>query len=254
MSEKRKRIRAAIAKIEREGYAPNQVYLVPKRQNCWAVQSQGEAILPNGKKTLYVGTAGDPRYQQWHGLIERRKQLKEYRRALKALDIVERCSVPAESRSVEWYTPGEWIDLARQVLGTIDLDPASNATAQQWIQAKAFYARADNGLEQPWYGRVWCNPPYTEDGVNLTKLFLERGLQAYRAGTVEAAIFLVNRTGARWYSRILDEADAHIEIQDRIAFIDAQGRQQKSPRYYNDFLYLGGQPDRFKAAFVPYCR
>ncbi len=42
--------------------------------------------------------------------------------------------------TVEWYTPGRYVELARQVMGSIDLDPASNELAQTWIKAKTFYS------------------------------------------------------------------------------------------------------------------
>lgn len=64
------------------------------------------------------------------------------------------------SESNEWYTPLKYIEAARAVMGGIDLDPASNESAQQWIKAKQFYIKDDDGLHKPWYGRLWLNPPY----------------------------------------------------------------------------------------------
>ena len=39
----------------------------------------------------------------------------------------------------EWYTPAWIINAARRVLGTIDLDPASSAIANQTVQATNYY-------------------------------------------------------------------------------------------------------------------
>ncbi len=61
----------------------------------------------------------------------------------------------------EWSTPPEVIESARQVLGTIDLDPATNPTAQGWIRATRIFTKTENGLLHPWRGRVWLNPPYS---------------------------------------------------------------------------------------------
>ncbi len=135
--------------------------------------------------------------------------------------------------------------MARAVLGTIDLDPASNALAQKWIKASSYFTKDDDGLAQRWYGRVWCNPPY---GRRVNQ-WLEKALLSYETGEIEAAILLLNRTGAAWYSKLKKRVSAVCEVQWRIAFIDENGQQQKSPRYYNDFLYLGRDIKTFKRVF-----
>jgi hypothetical protein len=55
----------------------------------------------------------------------------------------------------EWCTPPEYIELSRAVLGAIDLDPATNAQAQEIIRATQHFTKADNGLKHEWHGRVW---------------------------------------------------------------------------------------------------
>ena len=62
----------------------------------------------------------------------------------------------------EWGTPEKYIALAREVMGEIDLDPASNEHAQRTVQARQYFTREDSGLVHPWVGRVWLNPPYTK--------------------------------------------------------------------------------------------
>lgn len=60
----------------------------------------------------------------------------------------------------EWYTRPEIIDLDREVLGQIDVDPASNEIAQEWIKADTFFTEDTNGLDKHWKGKVWVNQPY----------------------------------------------------------------------------------------------
>jgi hypothetical protein len=89
----------------------------------------------------------------------------------------------------EWYTPPEAIVLVQQVLGTIDVDPASCADAQAVVGAQVYYTRDDDGLRHPWHGTVFCNPPYTMPTVAR---FGGKLLDEIDAGHTTAAIFLIN--------------------------------------------------------------
>lgn len=60
-----------------------------------------------------------------------------------------------ENGKEEWLTPPEII----RALGNFDLDPCA-PIKRPWAMAKNHYTTNDNGLIKPWYGRVWCNPPY----------------------------------------------------------------------------------------------
>lgn len=147
---------------------------------------------------------------------------------------------------VEWYTPPEYIEIARSVLGKIDLDPASNALAQSWIKAGKYFTIEDDGLKQQWFGRVWCNPPYGR-AVNL---WLEKASTEYQSGNTQETILLLNRTGAAWYKKLKKEVTAICEAEKRIAFLDATGKRQKSPPHYNDFLYLGSNVELFEQKYA----
>jgi hypothetical protein len=152
---------------------------------------------------------------------------------------------------VEWYTPYEHIEKAREVLGDIDLDPASNALAQSWIQAGTYYTADQDGMIQPWFGRVWCNPPYSKEQPKGRKApdWLEKALSCYENGEIEAAIVLLNRTGAAWYRQKKKRASAICEAWKRIQFLDATGTPRKGSTYHNDFWYLGPHPEKFAAVF-----
>jgi hypothetical protein len=152
---------------------------------------------------------------------------------------------------VEWYTPPEFVEMARTVLGGIDLDPASNALAQSWIKAQTYYTAEEDGMIQPWFGRVWCNPPYGKNQPKGRKApdWLEKALFCYENGQIEAAILLFNRGEGGWYKQQLKRVNAICEVNKRIAFLDARGHKQNSPRHHNDFLYLGKDVERFKQVF-----
>ena len=106
----------------------------------------------------------------------------------------------------EWKTPIEWIEAARNLMGAIDLDPATNPQSQDLIQAGTAYTKNDNGLDRPWCmpdgtaARVWCNPPYS---TALIQAFANKALDEYRAGNVSEALVLVNNcTDTGWFSAL----------------------------------------------------
>jgi hypothetical protein len=60
-----------------------------------------------------------------------------------------------DDRGTKW----EFIHaLEARLGGAFTLDVAA---AKHNAKAERFYTRADDGLRQPWSGRVWCNPPYS---------------------------------------------------------------------------------------------
>lgn len=63
------------------------------------------------------------------------------------------------AKSVDHFTPRDWVEDFRYILGgRISLDPASNAFANQVVQAETYFDR--DGLSVPWQlGNLLLNPP-----------------------------------------------------------------------------------------------
>ena len=148
----------------------------------------------------------------------------------------------------EWYTPEEYIAAAVRVMGGIDLDPASSPTANDNVGAATFYTAQDNGLIQPWNGRLWMNPPYAQP---LIGQFAERMAEQYRAGNVKAAIVLVNNgTETQWFQTLAAVASAVCFPKGRIKFWHPD--KVAVPLQGQAFLYIGDEPEVFDAEFAQF--
>ena len=64
------------------------------------------------------------------------------------------------SFNTELYSPVELVDAGRNVMGDIDLDPASSVKANQVVKAAKIFTKRGNGLTKKWSGRVWMNHPW----------------------------------------------------------------------------------------------
>lgn len=147
----------------------------------------------------------------------------------------------------EWYTPVQFIDAARDVMGGIDLDPASNDVSNAWIQASTFYTKDDNGLAKDWSGRVWMNPPYAQP---LIQQFCEKVVASYVDGSVPEAIVLVNNaTETRSFQFMAVECTAICFPKGRIRYLDESGKPANTPLQGQAFLYFGDRPERFADVF-----
>jgi DNA N-6-adenine-methyltransferase (Dam) len=90
--------------------------------------------------------------------------------------------------SNEHYTPKQYLDAAREVLGSIDIDPASCAEANQVVNAAVFFTADDDGLTKEWNGNVWLNPPYGRlVGDFIAKFIAECKADNVKAGIVDGA-------------------------------------------------------------------
>jgi hypothetical protein len=101
-----------------------------------------------------------------------------------------------------------------QALGDFDLDPCASLD-RPWDTAKNHYTVDDDGLIQPWFGRVWCNPPYgPKMGPFLEKLAVhENGI---------ALIFARTETRA-FFDYVWDKADALLFLKGRLRFHKPDG-------------------------------
>ena len=151
--------------------------------------------------------------------------------------------VSHNSGEIEWYTPLPIIESARSVMGGIDLDPASSEKAQEAVRAERFFTAEDDGLSQPWAGRVFLNPPYE---AKLVGPFVKKLLSE----PVEQVIILVNNaTETKWGQALLERADAVCFPSSRIKFLDSEGNPKQSPLQGQMIIGIGIEVESFRREF-----
>lgn len=148
----------------------------------------------------------------------------------------------------EWYTPAEYLDAVRAVLGAIDLDPATSEEAQAAVQARTYYTKQDNGLVAPWAGKVFMNPPYS---TPLIQQFIDRAVQEYAAGSIQEAIILTNNSSeTRWFQSLLRLCPVCFPAS-RLRFWRA-GADVFGARQGQALFYMGPNGGRFREVFSQY--
>lgn len=146
----------------------------------------------------------------------------------------------------EWYTPADHIALARQVMGGIDLDPASSHVANRVVQAATFFSAETNGLDKEWAGRVWLNPPYAQPFIAQ---FAEKMVQEWNRGYVKSAIVLThNYTDTAWFQGLAQRASAICFTRGRVRFVSPSG-ELAAPTQGQAFFYFGSDVDIFADVF-----
>lgn len=154
---------------------------------------------------------------------------------------------PAYNRN-EWSTPSEYIEAARTVMSSIDLDPASSNYAQRTVKATVYYSKNGNGLLLPWRGNVWLNPPYSQP---LISQFVDKALDEYEIDNVESMIILVNNaTDTKWFHRLLAKGLACF-TRGRVKFHHPE-RDSQTARQGQVVFYLGPDPFRFLEVFCQF--
>ena len=154
--------------------------------------------------------------------------------------------VSFNSGNNEWYTPPEFIEAARKVMGQIDFDPASSEIANRTVKATKYCTAENDGLLWAWGGRVWMNPPYAGE---LISRFCFKLADHFERGEVSDAIVLVNNsTETAWFNRLMNCASAVVFPQTRVRFLDPEGKPG-APLQGQAIIYLGPNEHKFIEVF-----
>lgn len=145
------------------------------------------------------------------------------------------------STSFEWTTPQVIIQAVLQMWGAIDLDPCSPVEGPV-VPARRHFTKVDDGLSQPWHGKIYLNPPYGREIADWTRKLLGE-LAAGR--TTEAVMLGPCRTDARWMAELRQYPRCF--LRGRLAFGDGEG----TAPFASMVLYFGDDLEGFRDAFGP---
>jgi hypothetical protein len=120
--------------------------------------------------------------------------------------------------STTWITPQWLIDS----IGLSDLDPCGYKLNGEFVVqcAHESYSLQDfqNGLNLPWHGSVYCNPPY-----NDTKTWMKK-CRLHHQATNEDVIMLIKPSfGTQYFYDEMQHSTGIVLMKDRLRFLDGTG-------------------------------
>lgn len=110
-----------------------------------------------------------------------------------------------------WLTPPYVVE----ALGAFDLDPCA-PDPRPWDTARHYYNQSNDGLAQPWRGRVWCNPPYSGQMPKWIAKLAEHGNGI--------ALIFARTDAAVFHDQIFNRAQALLFLRSRLRFHLRDGR------------------------------
>ena len=112
--------------------------------------------------------------------------------------------------SDEWYTPES---LFNQLGLVFDLDVASPIDNKGHVPADRKYTIEDDGLVQPWVGRVWMNPPYSKPTPWIDKWLNHNN-----------GIALLPMAKSNWFNRLIESEAKFIVLPYSFKFENTEGK------------------------------
>lgn len=223
---------------------------VPKENT---VKTLSDIGLTRKQSSVYQKIANIPEEQFEKHIAEKKQNVENAVNELTTAGILHFANTGAHvsnnSGDNEWYTPKEYLDAVKSVMGCIDVDPASSQIANTIVQAATYYTVADDGRNKDWTGNVFMNPPYAHP---LIDEFTNKLISEIQSGNTKQAIVLVNNaTETKWFQSLANKAAAVCFPQSRLKFWSPE-KASATPLQGQAFLYFGNDIKAFRSEFGKY--
>jgi site-specific DNA-methyltransferase (adenine-specific) len=123
--------------------------------------------------------------------------------------------------SSEWVTPTELYDRLNKIF-KFDLDPCT--TKDNPLNTPKFYTKKDNGLEKPWFGNVFVNPPYNKE---IPRWLEKTRDEIYRNHVKNVVFLLPARTDTKWFHDYIYKP--HVKIRLLKGRLKFRGAKNSAP-------------------------
>ena len=155
-------------------------------------------------------------------------------------------SKPGTVDKDDWHTPVKYIELAREVMGSIDLDPFSSVHSNKIINATRVLTLADNAFTREWSDSSTNN--FIGSIAILTSNF-GRAVEKFLAGASLVAVHVIvvpmnNATDTGWFDRMTNAANMVAFTRGRIAFENSDGKATSGNTRGQVFFYFGNHVTR----------
>lgn len=146
----------------------------------------------------------------------------------------------------EWFTPSEYIEKARKIMGSIDIDPATTEKANKKIKASIIYTKEKSGIDKVWKGNVWMNPPYSQP---LISEFCGTFLHNWIDDNIKQGMILINNaTETEFAQSLLKHCSVVCFPKGRVRFLD-ENEKPGAPLQGQMLIYFGDNLDSFIKEF-----
>lgn len=165
--------------------------------------------------------------------------------------MLQTMQIQVSSENDSWITPSDIISRVTEVLGFIDLDPATSKEANEIVKARSIFTKEDNALSQHWQCETFfLNPPYGKVGnKSQAGIFAEYAVEQFEKGNVKQGgiILLHDRSGYGWFESLAQRLPC-VTLRERIRFINPNTMLQGDQAKTAQTLFLVGE--KFSDSFV----